>query len=232
MKTIIITTLFLVLCILLSGCSSNKLGYVYENGTWNYARLTKFAFGKRYLTPLDVDKDSFNVMEDKDFARDKEHVYYRAAVVENAVPDSFKVISTDSPYYRYAIDGEHVFLFTDDGDGIYQLHNADSDSFEAIRWPYSKDKNDAYCGSLPLFVDDITTFSVTEGSKSVARGIKSTVFLNGSVGMLADAAPYNRERYGFVTEYPALLYTEDGRASTDTTDYYGYIAVDCSSFVG
>jgi hypothetical protein len=42
-------------------------------------------------------------------------------------------------------------------------------TFELVKFPYSKDKNTIYCGTLPLETDDIDNFEIisTTGMKSI-----------------------------------------------------------------
>ncbi|WEK54378.1 MAG: DKNYY domain-containing protein [Candidatus Cohnella colombiensis] len=103
--------------------------------------------------------------------------------------------------------------------------DADPNSFGVLKFPYSKDNNDAYCGNLPLYVDDVSKFEVVEGT---GTAIMSSVY--GFLGAESDRIDksseyernkheYNRKKYGLITD--AVLYSEDGKAKTDTLTYKG-----------
>ncbi|MBD0383748.1 hypothetical protein [Paenibacillus sedimenti] len=99
-----------------------------------------------------------------------------------------------------------------------------------LEFPYSKDKNDAYCGSLPLYVDDVNKFEVIAGASfSIMSSLDS--FL-GTENDPSDKSSeyernkheYNRKKYGFITD--VVVYSEDGKAKTDKLTYKGYRLVE------
>lgn len=204
-----------VLCICLTACFSGQTGYVYQDGSWRYVTNGGFDAGRGEKS-MDAEKNDLKILADKKFARSKENIYYEGRIVEDADPDTFRVIFAEYNS-RYAIDKNNVYLFFDNS--IYKLYSADPDSFEVVNFPYAKDKNDAYCGILPLFVDDVTKFEVIEGA-GLSTATSADAFLSDEW----HNAWYNREKYGFVTG--SVIYPERGKAKTETRDYYGYIAVE------
>ncbi|MFE4712354.1 DKNYY domain-containing protein [Paenibacillus sp. NPDC056722] len=200
-----------------------KPRYVFENGTWNYVSYDE-AVGRR-VSPIDVRKDEFKTLKYKNFARDNTSVYFKSEEVKGSDPETFQIISGKGRY-RYAKDKNNVYIYVSDDWSLNKVINADPDSFEVLEFPYSKDKNDAYCGSLPLFVDDVSKFKVIEGT---GFAITSSVgsFL-GSVNDPRDKSSeyehnkheYNRKKYEFITD--VVLYSEDGEAKTDKLTYKGY----------
>ncbi|WP_219834816.1 DKNYY domain-containing protein [Paenibacillus sp. R14(2021)] len=200
-----------------------KPGYVYENGIWNYVSYDT-GVGRR-VNPIHVRKDELKVLKYKDFARDNKSVYFKSNKVEGSDPETFQIISGKGRY-RYAKDKNNVYIYARDDWSLYKLLHADPISFEIMAFPYSKDKNDAYCGNLPLYVDDVSKFKVTE---STGFAIMSSVY--GFLGTASDPADssseyernrhaYNRKKYGFITD--PVFYSEDGKAKTDQLTYSGY----------
>jgi hypothetical protein len=203
--------------------NSFKPGYVYGNGTWNYVSYDTGA-GRR-VNPINVRKDEFKVLKYNDFARDNKSVYFKSEKVEGSDPDTFQIIS-DKGRYRYAKDKNNVYIYARDDWSLYKVINADPNSFEVLEFPYSKDKNDAYCGNLPLYVDDVSKFEVIEGT---GFAIMSSV--SSFLGTESDPRDksseyernkheYNRKKYGFITD--GFFYSEDGKAKTDKLTYKGY----------
>jgi hypothetical protein len=204
-----------------------KPGYIYENATWNYVSYDTGA-GRR-VDPIDVSRDEFKVLKHNDFARDIKSVYFKSTKVEGSDPDTFQIIS-DKGRYRYAKDKKNVYIYTIDGWLLHKVINADPNSFEVLEFPYSKDKNDAYCGNLPLYVEEVSKFKVIEGTDSA---IMSTVYsFLGTENDPSDKSSeyerkkheYNLKKYGFITEW--VFYSEDGKAKTDKYTYKGYKLVE------
>ena len=198
---------------------AGELGYVYENDTWNYVTYD-MAVGRR-VTPIDVDKDEFELLEYENFARDSENVYFMAYKIEGSDPDTFEVISTKDRR-NYAKDKNFVYIYLRDGGSVYKVIGADPDTFEVLEFPYAKDKNDAYNGCLPLYVDDVTKFEVIEGSGFSHESSVESFF--GTIINSEDVAKYNNEKYGFVDG--AVLYSDEGKAQTEKLFYEGYRLVE------
>jgi len=193
---------------------SFKPGYVYENGTWNYVSYDTGA-GRR-VSQINVKKDEFKVLKYSDFARDNNSVFYKDHKVEGSDPETFKIISTKGRYH-YAKDKNNVYIYVSNDWSIFKIINADPDSFEVLDYPYSKDKNDAYSGSVPLFVDDVSKFEVIERARFSTQSSYDS-FLR------KENDPSNRKKYEFITE--SVIYSEDGKAKTDNLTYIGYKLVE------
>ncbi|HIW33012.1 MAG TPA: DKNYY domain-containing protein [Candidatus Paenibacillus intestinavium] len=199
---------------------SFKPGFVYENGTWNYVSYDTGA-GRR-VSPINVNKDEFKVLKYRDFARDNNSVYFKNYKVEGSDPETFKIISTKGRFH-YAKDKNNVYIYASDDWSIFKVINADPDSFKVLKYPYSKDKNDAYCGSIPLFVDDVSTFEVIKG----ARFSTQTSYEN---FLTRQNDPSNRKKYEFITE--SVIYSEDAKAKTEHLTYLGYKLVEDNQMFG
>ena len=137
--------------------------------------------------------------------------------IEGSDPDTFEVISTKDRR-NYAKDKNFVYIYLRDGGGVFKVIGADPTTFEVLEFPYAKDKNDAYNGCLPLYVDDVTKFEVIEGG-GMSRTSPVETFL-GTIINSEDVAKYNNEKYGFVDG--AVLYSDDGKCKTEKLYYEGY----------
>lgn len=190
--------------------------YAYENGCWNY--ITFDAGAGRRVRPMEgeVDAESFKEMKYAEFARDKNHVYYRARQIPGADPETFERIGKEN-HWMYMRDKSHVYLCV--GGIAYPLVGADAESFQILEQPYSKDKNDAYCGNLKLFVDDSKAFEVTEGSLAREDRIPNGLF---DPGWSEEDAKYNTEKYGELYQDQYVIFSSDGRAKTNYLEYEGY----------
>lgn len=216
----IIAVMALFVLSILSACIGKySSGYVFENGTWNYVSYDA-AVGRR-VNPIDVDKDEFQELKYKDFARDNENVYFKSRKIEGSDPDTFEVIST-ADRRSYAKDKNNVYIYIKDDWGVYKIINADPTTFEVLDFPYAKDKNDAYNGTLPLFVDDVSKFEVIEGA-GMSTSTSAEYFLT-TVTRSEEEAKYNKEKYGDIEG--AILYSSEGKAKTDKLVYEGYMVVE------
>ncbi|MCL6604722.1 MAG: DKNYY domain-containing protein [Paenibacillus sp.] len=207
--------------------NSFKPGFVYDNGTWNYVSYDE-AVGRR-ISPINVKKDEFKVLKYNDFARDNNSVYFKNHKVEGSDPETFKVISTKGRYH-YAKDKNNVYIYVSNDWSVFKVINADSASFKVLEYPYSKDKNDAYCGSLPLFLDDVSKFEVIERARFSTMSSfdsflgKENDPIEKSSEYERNKHEYNRKKYGFIAE--SVIYSEDGKAKTDNLTYEGYKLVE------
>jgi len=138
----------LVLC----GCGGSTSGYVEVDGKWGYVR--RGGIGDHYLPQtFGADDATFKVLAGGLYGKDQNQVFYRSRPVVDADPLSFKVCS-DS---RYAQDNDSVYL-----EGI-RIHGANPKTFTLQTWPYSKDDQYAYCGTLAMQVKSLDDFVVTLG---------------------------------------------------------------------
>lgn len=194
---------------------AGELGYVYENDTWNYVTYD-MAVGRR-VKPIDVNKDEFKVHENEKFAFDNKNVYLMGNKIEDADPMTFQII-TDDGEMRYAKDKKTVYIYLEDG-AIMKVIGADPETFEVLDYPYAKDKNDAYNGCLPLYVDDVGKFEVVESGDGWTRISYPDSFLTTSLNS-KEVAEYNNKKYGFIDT--AVIYSEQGKAKTEKLIYEGY----------
>ena len=142
-------------------------GYSRKNGDWVWLTHDEH-HGKRAHWIEDIDQQSFKVLKNKNFAADKNHVYYKGKKIKQASPIGFTCL-TDTEY-GYAVDRHHAFFNTE------VIVSADPASFEIIQFPYSRDKNDVYCGTVPLRLtaSEATDFKVTNEDKLMAGTISAS----------------------------------------------------------
>lgn len=145
--------IFILTLVTFIKCSS---GYEKMDGQWKYVSHDKAA-GKRIIE-LNVDNETFVVLKNKTYAKDKNHVYLKGGQIQNADPKTFKVMDEG-----YSMDKNYVYL------DYYKIWKADPVTFELMKFPYSKDKNYIYCGTLPLETVDLDNFEIlsTTGKKSI-----------------------------------------------------------------
>ncbi len=138
-----------VFCLFLSGCGT---GYQKVDGEFTWVTLDA-GNGWQYF-PIDADETTFQVLECKDYAKDKENVFYRSRRIIDADPMSFRVLT----HKQFSRDDNHVFLFG------CTIVGADPDSFEILPGLFGKDKNHAFAGTLPIKSADPKTFHSKENS--------------------------------------------------------------------
>lgn len=117
-----------------------------------------------------ADPESFTALT-SDYAKDKNAVYFRYAVVKNASPTTFEVIG-----FNYGKDAENIFYEN------YEINmenpkgdkEPDYDSFEVLGEDYARDKDNLYCwgeiqrreaGSMGVFFDKAPKEKVEENNR-------------------------------------------------------------------
>ena len=141
------------LALSIAGCNT---GYQEVEGKWSFVTWDE-GHGTR-VNPLDVDPATFQVLKNKDYAKDDKTVFFLGSPIEGAHAPSFETLKGK----YFAKDQDHVFLRS------FTVINADPKTFKEIRFPYAKDANKVYCGTLPMQVDQIDEFKVVKGSSSIS----------------------------------------------------------------
>jgi hypothetical protein len=178
----------------LIGCSK---GYEKTDGKWTYVSHDEGA-GKR-VKYLNVDNATFKILENKDYAKDKNHVYLNGEQIRNADPKTFHYLSED-----YSADKNNVFL------DLETIINADPKTFKILDFPYSKDSKKIYCGTLPLMTSDIENFIVIKpGSMKNTELTASFINLNPKYSWI-DTLKFSGVIYG------------DGEGRTKREKFDGY----------
>jgi len=133
------------------GCNT---GYQKENGEWAY--VTWDEGSGRKVFPLQADEETFKILQKPEYAKDKSSVFYKGRVIPEADPSSYNLLEGGN----YARDKGRVFLF------YYEVINADPVTFVEIKFPYAKDKEGIFCGTLPMDVQNTNEFEVIRSSSS------------------------------------------------------------------
>lgn len=167
MKIAIILVVLALLYLLFSG---SKTGYINKNGSWYWVTIDEYN-GKREHLVLEADFASFEVLNCKQFAKDGNHVFYEGKIIKKAKAPTVKIIGDSKS--NYLADDQHVFFRTE------IIVNADPATFEVLEFPYSRDKNDVYCGTIPMMLakEYVSTFKVTN-SDPLMKGMISTIKLS------------------------------------------------------
>lgn len=146
-----ICVLLLPITILLTACTT---GYNRHNGQWVWTTHDEYN-GRRDIPIAGIDNGSFKILANESFGADKNAVYYEGRKIKHANPESFTTLTQNA--FGYAKDSRRVFLDTE------VILKADPETFEVLEFPYSKDKNDVYNGTLPMQLEkeDVNTFVAT-----------------------------------------------------------------------
>ncbi|MEL7534922.1 MAG: DKNYY domain-containing protein [Bacteroidota bacterium] len=198
----IIGIVVLLLVILIAGLGIYlRAGYKLENGEWAWVSYDEAA-GKRIRKLAEVDQESFEILKDKRYGKDKAKVFFLGRPIEDANPQTFELLSKEG----YARDDQYVFL-----DRI-KLVQAHPQSFKTLRFPYAEDQERIYCGTIPLNLrgEELEEFRVKKGSS-----MRVTFLLS-----------------SFVEQYPEYAWLDtlgiesvivgEGSAETNTKRFDGY----------
>ena len=150
LKHIIYLPYFVCFCAL-AGCNT---GYQEIDGQWCFVTWNE-GQGRR-ATKLEVD-EAFRVLENEDFAKDSENVFFKGSIIENADAPTFETLGDDG----YAKDKNRVFLFE------FKIPFANPATFEVLEYPYSKDDLRVFCGTVPMNVGNVDEFEVLQTSSMI-----------------------------------------------------------------
>ena len=168
MKIFIIITLVLIVIFFISSCET---GYVKRGHNWAWVTNDE-NFGSRDHWIQGVDNESFKVCkQNKNFGTDRHSAYFQGRKINHATSYGFVPLTNNA--YGYAKDKKRVFLDTE------VILKADPLSFEVLEFPYSRDKNDVYNGTIPMNLSqsEVAAFRVTNEDKMMA-GSKTTILLS------------------------------------------------------
>ncbi len=195
------------ICVLvLASCNAR---YQKENGIWSWVTYDEAA-GKRIHEIQGIDHETFEVLSQSDYGRDADKVYYQGREIEGADPSTFTPIGVT----RYSKDKNRVFL------EHCQLAFSDPATFEILDFPYSKDNKYAYCGTIPIQVEDLRSFHVTE-----ANGMQ----VNSSLGHLIEKNPELEWLKDANIEYAIYGYGDWAKAETDTEKFESFKKVEVNT---
>ena len=158
----------ILILILLTGCQSYKI----ENGKWSFVQWNE-GVGRMVLVVDSADQNSFTPIN-RDYAKDRYHVFIWNRVIEGADPITFVYLGND-----YSKDNQRVFF------QAKEIKSADPNTFQIIEYGWSKDKNDAYAGIKPLKVVDLSSFKILHvGILNDWAKDKSDYYFSGHTGKI------------------------------------------------
>jgi len=150
-----------VICIILQliGCRDLGEGYrIKEDGVYRY-----------YWNPIEIspephewlikgaDPKTFQVCNNPDWAKDKNHVYYKDNIIFDADPKTFESIDG-----LYGKDSKHIFYYEPYARADKQISGivlgVDPNSFHKTKDDIYTDGKDLYYANCPMHVYDIKTF--------------------------------------------------------------------------
>ena len=184
------------LSIFLISCNS---GYQKEKNKWTWVSYDEAA-GRRGRIIEKADMETFVVLENEKYAKDKNNVYFMGRTIEFAEPNTFEIINDNG----YSKDSKNVYLELD------IIINSDPKTFIILDWPYSKDGMNVFCGNLPLKISDPNGFEVTKIGSSRTVFLKSHFIEINSDYFWLDSINVNRIIIG------------EGEGKTQTEKFIGY----------
>jgi hypothetical protein len=150
-----------VIVALLSGCGdggASLVGYQKSGGEWVYVTWDA-GHGRVEHHIKGADTSTFEVLSADNYARDKEHVYFKMLRLDKSDPSTFVVVS--DLVYVYGKDRNRVWL----RDVV--VRDVDPATFETLTFPYARDRSHVFCGTLPMKVHDVDSFEVLQGTSSL-----------------------------------------------------------------
>jgi hypothetical protein len=197
MKAICI--LLLPITLLLAACTT---GYNRHNGQWVWTTQDEYN-GRRDIPIAGIDNGSFKILSNESFGADKYAVYYQGRKIKHAHPESFTTLTQNA--FGYAKDGKRVFLDTE------VILKADPETFEVLEFPYSKDKNDVYNGTLPMQLEK------EEVNSFVATNEDRLMYASKTTSLVTYFLEYSPE-YNWIKAYdPELKHIIIGTSGTGKT---------------
>ena len=145
MKLFKINIIIIFISIFFISCDSS---YEFKDNEWYYVTWDE-GQGER-KKKLDVNNKMFKVLENEKYALDNNNVFYEGNIIREANPSSFAYIGNKG----YSRDDKNVFLFQ------YKIPYSDPNTFEVLEFPYSKDKNNIFSGSIPLKIKKLNNFDL------------------------------------------------------------------------
>ncbi len=195
-----------VIIALLSGCADGGFrldGYQKSGGEWVYVTWDA-GHGRVAHKIKGADSSTFEVLLANEYARDEEHVYFRMHRLDNADPATFVVLS--DRVCVYGKDRNRVWL----QDVV--VREADPATFALLTFPYSRDRSQVFCGTLPMKIHDIESFEVLRGSSTFC-----TAFVKGK--------PFAEQYKEVEVTQDNPVTTGEGWARDNRACYYGPFAL-------
>lgn len=148
-----------LLALTTTGCNT---GYTKIDGEWTYIVINE-AVG-REVRKINADNGTFHILDDPDYAADKNHVYKYGVVLDGMDGSTFEFYGGNN----YARDSKHIYY----RDSV--VLDADLATFRVLDFPYARDAHNVYCGSLRMNVDDPNQFKVLKSEDTGTTYFYST----------------------------------------------------------
>ena len=144
---------YLTLIFLITILSSCNLGYEKtENNV--YYKYWNEGSGNNKFEVIGANPMTFKILANKEYATDKNQAYYKGIAIPFS--DSKTFIALEGFYSK---DKNHAYRESK------IINGADSENFKIIDgWSYTKDLKDYYYDTIPLKVNDISSFKILEGN--------------------------------------------------------------------
>ncbi|MGB1217655.1 MAG: DKNYY domain-containing protein, partial [Saprospiraceae bacterium] len=107
------------------GCGDSPNSYNKNWGKWSFQSYSPMN-GIRATTEMDVDNKTFEVLSNRNFAKDKNHVYYRGNIIEGADGASLELAENDYSI-KYGRDKNHLYFNRE------KIENADPTTFSRVQ---------------------------------------------------------------------------------------------------
>lgn len=131
-----------------------------EKYTENYSKdKNNIFFGDKKIENADI--KSFEIIKGN-FSKDKNNVYYEHKKIENISPDGFKIMLTYPLNVFKNKDNVYIYRPYDyylEKRMLITIEDADSETFEVMKYPYFKDKKHIYYKNIKLNEADVDTFT-------------------------------------------------------------------------
>jgi hypothetical protein len=228
-----IVKLFFFICLIsvLGSCSSYDIR---EDGVYFISYNEAVGKAERPIKKADV--ESFEIIDDGSYAKDKNYVFCESNIVQGADPSSFQLIEKG-----YSKDKNRAYYFGD------SIASSSPKGFEIIDSYYSKDINNVFYTTEPLNVCSVKDFTfvynddegnqrwTTDGSfyyfmnyKTPSEQYKSVQLYRNSAGIAKD------DQYVYCLGRN-IMYNDTGKQILDTVDVNSFIVtgyLDCEDKFG
>jgi len=137
----------------LSACGwVTNTGYQEFDGQW-YWVVQRGLLPDLSKTLLDVDHESFEVLNQQGYAKDNAQVLFSSLPVAGADAASFKVL-TNRKREVFAVDKNQAYVL-----GL-PINGSDPNTFEVVNLNYSRDRTQLFCGTFKIEGVDPDNFEV------------------------------------------------------------------------
>lgn len=178
--------------------------YYFKKDTIIYVSEGRF-FANAGVVLKGIDRETFQVLS-YDLAKDKNNVYYKGEIIDNADPLSFELlvsqIKVDEKYnyVTYSKDNNHVYFLSE------ILIDADTETFSLLWGQYAKDANHVFRYRVIISDAPESVKRVKNDSKNEYVNINNTIFYQNEVINVLDVASYEVVQGAFSKDNQAAYF--------------------------